>query len=80
MEKNKEEAFLSTGFRNWKKALDSFKEHQKSKCHIAALTFEITIPQCGNIQEMTSEKIKPNIKTRKQSNLTRKPKVPQQNK
>ena len=61
MEKNKEEAFLSTGFRNWKKALDSFKEHQKSKCHIAALTFEITIPQCDNIQEMTSEKIKSNM-------------------
>ena len=61
MEKNKEEAFLSTGFRNWKKALDSFKEHQKSKCHIAALTFEITIPQCGNIQEMTSKKIKSNM-------------------
>ena len=61
MEKNKEEAFLSTGFRNWKKALDSFKEHQKSKSHIAALTFEITIPQCGNIQEMTSEKIKSNM-------------------
>ena len=61
MEKNKEEAFLSTGFRNWKKALDSFKEHQKSKCHIAALTFEITIPQCSNIQEMISEKIKSNM-------------------
>ena len=61
MEKNKEEAFLTTGFCNWKKALDSFKEHQKSKCHIAALTFEITIPQCGNIQEMTSEKIKSNM-------------------
>jgi hypothetical protein len=29
MEKNKEEAFLSVGFRNWKKALDAFKEHQK---------------------------------------------------
>ena len=61
MEKNKEEAFLSTGFHNWKKALDSFKEHQKLKCHIAALTFEITIPPCGNIQEMTSEKIKSNM-------------------
>ena len=61
MEKNKEEAFLSTGFRNCKKALDSFKGHQKSKCYIAALTFEITIPQCGNIQEMTSEKIKSNM-------------------
>ena len=61
MEKNQEEAFLSTGFRNWKKALDSFKEHQKSKCHIAALTFEVTVPQYSNIQEMTSEKIKFNM-------------------
>ena len=58
LEKNKEKSFLDAGFRNWKKALDSFKEHQKSKCHIAALTFEITIPQCGNVREMTSEKIK----------------------
>ena len=61
MEKNKEEAFLGIGFRNWKKALDSFKEHQKSKCHIAVLTFEVTVPQCSNVQEMTSEKIKFNI-------------------
>ena len=58
MEKNKEETFLSTGFRNWKKTLDSFKEHQKLKCHIAALIFVVTVPQCSNIQEMTSEKIK----------------------
>ena len=56
---NKEEAFLSTGFRNWKKALDSFKEHQKSKCdiadsfkehqkskcHIAVLTFSTSVRQ-----------------------------------
>ena len=71
MEKNKEEVFLSTDFGNWKKILDSFKEHQKSKCHIAALTFEVTVPQCSNIQEMTSEKIK--------SNMQEKPKMPHQN-
>ena len=58
MEKNKKEAFLSTGFPNWEKALDSFKEHQKLKCHITALTFEVTVPQCSNIQEMTSKKSK----------------------
>ena len=59
--KNKEEAFLSVGFRHWKKALDAFKEHQKSKCHVAALTYEVTIPKCGNIQEMSCEKIKSNM-------------------
>ena len=61
MEKNKEEAFLSTGFRNWEKALDSFKGHQKSKCHIAPLTFEVKGPQCDNIQQMAIEKIKSNM-------------------
>ena len=28
---------------------------------IAALTFEVAVPQCGNIQEMTSKKIKSNM-------------------
>ena len=47
-EKNKEDAFLRTGFRNWKKALTSFSDHQQSKCHLAALTFEVTVPHCLN--------------------------------
>ena len=54
-EKNKEDAFLRTGFRNWKKALTSFRDHQQSKCHLAALIFEVTVPEGGNILEMTSE-------------------------
>ena len=45
-EKNKEVAFLRIGFRNWKKALTSFRDHQQSKCHLAALIFEVTVPQC----------------------------------
>ena len=49
------DAFLRTGFRNWKKALASFRDHQQSKCHLAALTSEVTVPQCGNILEMISE-------------------------
>ena len=53
--------YFQKTFEKPREALDSFKEHQKSKCHIAVLTFEITIPQCGNIQEMTSEKIKSNM-------------------
>lgn len=57
----KEEAFITTGFRYWKNALNKFKQHAQSKCHIAAVTFEVTIPQCGDILEMTSEKIKSNM-------------------
>ena len=39
MEKNKEEAFLSVGFHSWNKATTAFRVHQKSKCHLAALSF-----------------------------------------
>ena len=48
-EKNKEDAFLRTGFRNWKKFLISFRGHQQSKCHLAAVTFEVTVPQCLDV-------------------------------
>ena len=48
-EKNKEDEFLRTGFCNWKKALASFRYHQQSKCHLAALKFEVTVPQCLHV-------------------------------
>ena len=38
--------FLRIGFCNWKKAVTSFRNHQQSKCHLAALTFEVTVDQC----------------------------------
>ena len=38
--------------------MDSFKDHQKSKLHVAALSLEFTVPECGNIREMTSENLK----------------------
>ena len=42
--KNRQDIFIKTGFTNWKKATHKFSEHQKSKNHELALTFEITIP------------------------------------
>ena len=47
--KNKEDAFLHTGFCIRKKALTSFRDHQQSKCHLATLAFEVTVPQCLDI-------------------------------
>ena len=40
---------IHSGFRNWKKALTYFIDRQQSKCHLAALTFEDTIPQCLDV-------------------------------
>ena len=36
---------LKTGFKNWKKALVKFKEHQGCKCHIASVNKEVS--QCS---------------------------------
>ena len=49
---------MSAGFNNWKKALDSFKDHQESKLNVATFGLEFVVPECGNIREMTSENLK----------------------
>jgi hypothetical protein len=36
--KNADAAFTVTGFTNWKKAIDKFKNHQSSHAHMAAVT------------------------------------------
>ena len=43
----KNEAFVSKGFRNWKKALEKFKEHEISDCHRTA-NDEISIQKQGH--------------------------------
>ena len=62
--KNKEGAFLRTGFRNCKKALTNFRDHQQSKCHPAALTFEVAVPQCLDVTAIANffEELKDNRK------------------
>ena len=49
---------MSTGFSNCKKALDSFKDHQKSKVNVTAMTLEFVFPKCDNVREMTNENLK----------------------
>ena len=56
-EHNKEPAYISTRFRNWKKASRCFKEHEQSKCHTAALSYETITPKCGDPKEMISDEI-----------------------
>ena len=51
-EHNKEPAYFSTGFQNWKKVPKCFKEHEQSKCHTAALAYEFVVPKCTDVAEM----------------------------
>ena len=48
-----EEADVTKGFNNWKKAIEAFVDHQQSKAHRAAITYESVVPQCGEVLEMT---------------------------
>ena len=50
--------FISTGFNNWKKALEKFKKHQNLLCHKASLTYEEVVPQRGDVREMTDKNLK----------------------
>ena len=49
-----DQAFKSTGFSNWKKALLRFQGHQTSQCHKVSVKYEIPMTR-GNIFDMTSE-------------------------
>ena len=42
-EKNKEPAYISFGFKNWKKATECFKDQQNSKRHNEAATLAVII-------------------------------------
>ena len=54
-ERCKEETFLKTGYKNWKKATEKLDKHQQFTCHKSALTYEVIVPQCRNAPEMIDE-------------------------
>ena len=48
-EHNMEEAYIAKGFNNWKKALEALFDHQQSKAHRAAITYESAVPHCDDV-------------------------------
>ncbi len=50
-----QEAFIKTGYSNWKNALDNFRKHEKSLCHMTAIAFENALRETsGNVAELIS--------------------------
>ena len=47
-----EAAFISTGFSNWKKALERFKSHETSACHKESMLRVVKAPKSGDIGEI----------------------------
>ena len=51
----KEDAFLSTGCSNWKKALEKFRKHESSHCHLEASTMSVIRETHEDIGEIFSD-------------------------
>ena len=56
-ERNKEAAYITKGFKSWKKAPKCFEEHQESKCHKIATIYHVVVPKCKDIAELTKENL-----------------------
>lgn len=50
------DAFTKTGFRNYKKATESFQKHQSTKCHLEALERYVTAPKTDDVLDQLSSK------------------------
>ena len=54
---NKDPAFISKGFSNWKNALVSFRDHQNSSCHKIASSYHLVVPHCADVGELMDNKL-----------------------
>ena len=54
-ERNKEETYISRGFRSWKKAPKCFEEHQNSNCHKAAASYHVI--QTRDVGELINQNL-----------------------
>ena len=54
-ERKREEAYLTKGFRSWKKAPKCFEEHQQTTCHKAPAIYYIVVSKYGDVREFTNQ-------------------------
>ena len=57
-ELGKEQAYISKRFKSWKKAPKCFTEHEQSKTHTTAKTYEVLVPRCTDVGDMLSDVLK----------------------
>ena len=53
-ERNIEDAYTTKGFSSWKKAPQSFEEHQQANCYKSPVSYHVVIPKCKDVCEMTN--------------------------
>ena len=55
LKENVEKSFTSAAYLDWKHAISSFDEHQAVNYHKLAMTYDVIVRQCGNVNEMHNE-------------------------
>ena len=53
----KQDAFLSTGFSNWKKALEKFRKHENSNCHLESVSMSVIGEALEDVGEILSDNL-----------------------
>ena len=57
--RNQEDAFIRTGYSNWKNAIENFRKHETSLCHRTAISCDNALSETsGNIFELINESSK----------------------
>ena len=65
--RKKEPAFVIDGNCNWKKALERFREHQTSACHLLAIDSNVTLTKtCADIGSSLSDVYKKQVAKKRQ--------------
>ena len=54
---NKDQAYISKGFSNWKNSLGSFRGHQSLSCHKAASCYHLVSPNCADVGELLDKQV-----------------------
>ena len=56
-EQNKEQAYISVDFNQWKKAPKCFENQQQTNCHKAAAALRTVVTKCGDVAELANQSI-----------------------
>ena len=57
-ELSKEQAYISKGFKSWKKAPKCFTEHEQSETHTTGKTYEALVPRYADVGDMLFDDLK----------------------
>ena len=54
---NNQRAYISNGFRNWKKSSQYFRDHEATSCQTVAFSDEVLVPTYRDVADMNKNEV-----------------------